>query len=218
MIGTATGLVCVAALNPHLPGLDLSLTSLLAAAFGILVSIGIWECMLERTLSRRRVLFVGSADLAEIAAAAIHEIEPVAAGHELSQSGDESVPVTGNPDELHRLVVNLIDNSLIHTPPGTPVRVRVGREGDDAVLVVEDDGPGIPEELREQVFGRFVRGSGPADRAASGGTGLGLAIVRSVAGAHGGSVEAGPAASGGARFVVRMPLGERAAEREAARV
>ena len=157
-------------------------------------------------------------DLAEIAAAAVHEIEPVAAEHELSQSGDESVPVTGNPDELHRLVVNLIDNALIHTPPGTPVRVRAGRDGDDAVLVVEDDGPGIPEELREQVFGRFVRGSGPADQAAGGGTGLGLAIVRSVAGAHGGSVEAGSAASGGARFTVRMPLGERSEQPEAARV
>ena len=157
-------------------------------------------------------------DLADIASAAVNEVEPVAGEHELSVSGDDSVPVTGNPDELHRLVVNLIDNSLIHTPPETPVRVGVTRDGDEAVLVVEDDGPGIPEDLREQVFGRFVRGSGPADRAPRGGTGLGLAIVRSVAGAHGGSVEAGSATSGGARFVVRMPLGERAERREAARV
>jgi signal transduction histidine kinase len=157
-------------------------------------------------------------DLAEIAAAAVHEIEPVAGEHEIALAADDGVPVNGNPDELHRLVVNLIDNALIHTPPGTPVRVGVRREGEEAVLVVEDDGPGIPEKLREQVFGRFVRGSGPADQAASDGTGLGLAIVQSVAGAHGGSVEAGSADSGGARFVVRMPLGERAKQPEAARV
>jgi two-component system, OmpR family, sensor kinase len=157
-------------------------------------------------------------DLADIAVAAVHEIEPVAGEHDIALSADHGVPVNGNPDELHRLVVNLIDNALIHTPPPTSVRVGVGRDGDEAVLVVEDDGPGIPEKLREQVFGRFVRGSGPADEAASGGTGLGLAIVRSVAGAHGGSVEAGSSGSGGARFVVRMPLGERAEQPEAARV
>ena len=154
-------------------------------------------------------------DLAEIAAAAASEVEAVAGDHELSVSGDEHVPVNGNPDELHRMVVNLLDNALIHTLPETPVRMRVTRDGDEAVLVVEDDGPGIPRPLREQVFGRFVRGSGPADRAGSDGTGLGLAIVRSVAGAHGGSVEAGSSSSGGARFTVRMPLGERSEAAEA---
>jgi len=157
-------------------------------------------------------------DLAVVATAAVAEVEPVSGEHDLSVSGDETVPVMGNPDELHRLVVNLIDNALIHTPPATPVRVRVTREGDEAVLLVEDDGPGIPEELRDQVFGRFVRGGGPADQAPGGGTGLGLAIVRSVAGAHGGSVEAGSAESGGARLTVRMPLGERSERPETARV
>jgi two-component system, OmpR family, sensor kinase len=157
-------------------------------------------------------------DLAEIAAAAAAEVEAVAGDHELSVTGDETVPVNANPDELHRMVVNLLDNALIHTPSDTPVRLRVAREGDEAVLIVEDDGPGIPESLREQVFGRFVRGSGPADRAASGGTGLGLAIVRSVAAAHGGSVEAGSSDSGGARLTVRMPLGEPSELPETARV
>jgi exopolysaccharide biosynthesis polyprenyl glycosylphosphotransferase len=70
MIGTATGLVCVAAMNAHMPGLHLSLLSLLGTAFGILVSITVWECLLERTLSRRRVLVIGCSDLAEVAGAA----------------------------------------------------------------------------------------------------------------------------------------------------
>jgi exopolysaccharide biosynthesis polyprenyl glycosylphosphotransferase len=70
LIGTATGLVCVAALNTYVTGLDLSLLALLGAALGILVSTLIWECVLERTLTRRRVLVIGTADVAEVAAAA----------------------------------------------------------------------------------------------------------------------------------------------------
>ena len=56
------------------------------------------------------------------------------------------------------------------------------------MVEVADDGPGIPAELREQIFDRFVRGEGPADTAAGGGSGLGLAIVRAVAASHGGTV------------------------------
>jgi two-component system, OmpR family, sensor kinase len=145
-------------------------------------------------------------DLAEIVAAAAAEAEPVAEGHQLEVNAEPPVPVLGNPDELHRLALNLLDNAIIHTPRGTRVRVRVGRLDDAALLEVSDDGPGIPDELREQIFGRFVRGSGPADQVPGSGTGLGLAIVRSVANAHGGSVEAGRSARGGALFTIRLPL------------
>jgi two-component system OmpR family sensor kinase len=69
------------------------------------------------------------------------------------------------------------------------------------VRTVEDDGPGIPDELRPRLFARFVRGRG--DHAAS--SGLGLSIVRAVAVAHGGSVEVEGPPAGGARFVVRLP-------------
>jgi two-component system, OmpR family, sensor kinase len=157
-------------------------------------------------------------DLAEVVRAATAEAEPVADGHVLAVEADGPVSVVGNPDELHRMALNLIDNAIIHTPPGTEVRVRVGANGDDALLEVSDNGPGIPEELREQVFGRFVRGSGPADQAVGGGTGLGLAIVRSVADAHGGSVAADRSPAGGARITVRLPLGEPARTPATARV
>jgi len=70
LIGTTSGLVCVAALNAHVTGLELSPVALLGAALGVLVSIVIWECVLERTLTRRRVLVIGRADVAEVAAAA----------------------------------------------------------------------------------------------------------------------------------------------------
>jgi signal transduction histidine kinase len=81
------------------------------------------------------------------------------------------------------------------------VCVRMRSEGGGALLEVEDDGPGIPAELRHRLFERFVRGHGDT----GGGSGLGLAIVRAVAETHGGSVELGEREGGGARFVVRLP-------------
>ena len=149
------------------------------------------------------------ADLGEIARAALTEIEPLADGGALRAAIEEPLRLEGNPDELHRMVVNLLGNALRHTPARTEVLLRAGREGGEAVLSVSDSGPGIPDELGDQVFQRFVRGDGPADTAGSGGSGLGLAIVRAVAGSHGGTVEADrDPALGGARFTVRLPLPE----------
>ncbi len=74
------------------------------------------------------------------------------------------------------------------------------------MVEVADDGPGIPPELRGQVFDRFVRGDGPADTAVGAGSGLGLAIVAAVAASHGGTVEVAESEIGGALFRVRLPL------------
>jgi two-component system OmpR family sensor kinase len=145
-------------------------------------------------------------DLAEVAAAALSEVRPVADGHRLTMADGGPVPVEGNPDELHRLAINLLDNGLRHTPAGTEIRVAVERRNGSAVLEVSDDGPGLPPGMEEQVFSRFVRGAAPADLAANSGTGLGLAIVKAVARSHGGDVDAGSSPSGGARFTVRLPL------------
>ena len=144
-------------------------------------------------------------DLADVAAAALSEVRPVANGHRLKLAGSEPVRVEGNPDELHRLAINLLDNGLRHTPAGTEIRIAVERRNGDAVLEVSDDGPGLPDGMEEQVFSRFVRGNGPADVAGDVGSGLGLAIVKAVATSHGGGVEAGPSAEGGARFTVTLP-------------
>jgi signal transduction histidine kinase len=109
--------------------------------------------------------------------------------------------VFGVSDDLHRLMLNLIENALVHTPPGTEVTVRVGGAAGWATLEVEDSGPGIPTQARERIFDRFVRGSGET----GGGSGLGLAIVRAVAERHGGGVEVSDGSAGGARFTVRLP-------------
>src|SRR3954453_13136797 len=144
-------------------------------------------------------------DLAEVASAALAEVQPVANGPRLTISRADPVSVDANEDELHRLAVNLLDNGLRHTPEGTEIKVAVERRNGDAVLEISDDGPGIPDGMESQIFSRFVRGSGPADISGGSGTGRGLAIVKAVAPSHGGDVDAGTSPDGGARFTVRLP-------------
>jgi len=144
-------------------------------------------------------------DLAQVVVEAAAELGPVSDEHEVSIDA-RRVFVQAAPDELHRLALNLIENALRHTPPGTEIRVSTAPTPQgQARLVVEDDGPGVPERLSGTLFERFVRGAG--DRGGS--FGLGLAIVRAVAESHGGSValeQTHPGAeSPGARFVVTLP-------------
>ena len=113
------------------------------------------------------------------------------------------VPVRGSPGRLQQLVGNLLDNALKFTPPGGRVSVSLETRSDRALLSVDDSGPGIPPAERELVFRRFWR----ADAArATPGSGLGLALVRAVATAAGGTVQCLPSPSGGARFLVSLPL------------
>jgi two-component system OmpR family sensor kinase len=145
-------------------------------------------------------------DLAEVAGNASLEAAPLMGGRELLVDNDRPLWIQGNPDELHRMVLNLLDNAARHTPPDSTVELRLRMEDGDAVLEVEDDGPGVPPELRDHIFDRFVRGEGPADVATGPGSGLGLAIVSAVAISHGGSAKAGESRAGGALFTVRLPL------------
>jgi signal transduction histidine kinase len=150
-------------------------------------------------------------DLRTVVREAAGEVAPLAGTRELDiEVGDEPLVVEAAGDEMHRLALNLIQNAVVHTPDGTPVHVSARRSGHDAVVEVSDEGPGIPPELRERIFDRFVRGAG--DRSGEAGSGLGLSIVRAVADSHAGRVELGTSESGGARFVVRIPLADRTAE------
>jgi two-component system, OmpR family, sensor kinase len=153
----------------------------------------------RRRAPRRRI------DLAAVALEAASEAGALSPSHPLSLDLPEPVMVDGADDDLHRLVANLIENALVHTPPGTPVTVSVQERDGAAVLEVTDRGPGVPAALRGRVFERFAHGGG--DTAPGGGSGLGLAIVRAVAEAHGGRVELAEAEGGGARFTVTVPAG-----------
>jgi len=152
----------------------------------------------RREAPRRRV------ELGDLLVEAAAELEPMAREHELVLDV-RPVAVEAARDELHRLAGNLVENALHYTPPGTRIEAGVRAEEGDALLWVEDEGPGIVPELAERVFDRFVRGAGES----GGGSGLGLAIVRAVAEAHGGRVRLTAGAGGrGARFEVRLPRAE----------
>ena len=110
----------------------------------------------------------------------------------------------GDPDQLRQLLANLTRNAVIHTPAGTPVELSVDRRGDDVVLVVRDYGPGLPAGAGEALFERFWRSEGGRSRG-RGGAGLGLAIADAIVRAHLGTIAAGDAPGGGARFIVTLP-------------
>jgi two-component system OmpR family sensor kinase len=147
-------------------------------------------------------------DLAEVAGDAAAEAAPLMGDRTLTIDNDRPLGVEGSPDELHRMVLNLLDNAARHTPAGATIELSLREEDGDAVVEVADDGTGIPAAMREQIFDRFVRGEGPADTARGTGTGLGLAIVSAVTASHGGSVEALESESGGALFRARIPLAD----------
>ncbi|MEH3054675.1 MAG: HAMP domain-containing sensor histidine kinase [Patulibacter minatonensis] len=141
--------------------------------------------------------------LPDVVTDAVSEVEDLLAAHTLTLDCSP-VKVLGDRDDLQRVVRNLLENAARHTPAGTSVQVTAGLRGGQAVLSVEDDGPGLPAGVRGRAFERFVRSgarSGPS-------SGLGLSIVRATAQAHGGWVELrSPARAGrGTRVDVRLPI------------
>ncbi|MEV6024662.1 HAMP domain-containing sensor histidine kinase [Streptomyces sp. NPDC052036] len=120
--------------------------------------------------------------------------------------GAEPVVVTGDPDQLARLLGNLIDNATRYAVGRVEVTIRRA-EQTTALVQVRDDGPGIPPADRERVFDRFVRLQASRTRTGQdSGAGLGLSLVRDIATAHGGTVAAAdPGPAGGALLEVRLP-------------
>jgi len=131
-------------------------------------------------------------DLGTLARAAVDGAPRDGLRHDV-EIADESW-VEGDERRLRRLVENLLENAARHAR--TVVRVRVGPDGARVALSVEDDGPGVPPELRERIFERFVRADDDER-----GSGLGLAICRAIARAHGGDV----VLEERNRFVARLP-------------
>ncbi|MFG1709963.1 ATP-binding protein [Nonomuraea sp. M3C6] len=116
---------------------------------------------------------------------------------------EPGVTVDAVPTRICRVLSNLLDNARRHAAHEVVVRVR--RSGDGAELSVTDDGPGVPEAERENIFQRFARLDTARSRG-HGGVGLGLAIARDIAHAHHGTLHVEDASPHGARFVLRLPL------------
>ena len=129
-------------------------------------------------------------------------LEPVAQEQERRFECVTNAPVMvpGEPQLLKRLLLNLVDNAFRHTPRATGVRLTVGTSGDDAVVQVSDEGPGIPHDELPRVFDRFRRGKA----APAGGRGLGLALCREIVARHRGSIVVEN--RDGTTVTVRLPL------------
>jgi PAS domain S-box-containing protein len=129
-----------------------------------------------------------------------------AGGHALAVDfPEDDIELMGDPTRLAQAVGNLLNNAAKYTPPGGRLALRVRREGETAVIDVEDNGEGIPGEMLENIFSLFAQVRTTLDRA-QGGLGIGLYLVRSLVELHGGTVVAHSAGPGqGSRFTVRVP-------------
>jgi PAS domain S-box-containing protein len=144
-------------------------------------------------------------DVAEALLSALESSRPLmaAARHEVKMDlPREPLIVEGDLVRLAQVFVNLLNNAARYTPPGGNITVSAHKEGDEAVVMVQDDGVGIPEEMLERVFEPFVQ----VEHQSQGGLGLGLALSRSLITMHGGSIKAQRASVGrGTCFTVRLP-------------
>jgi signal transduction histidine kinase len=138
--------------------------------------------------------------LAETLAEEFHAVA-LSSDHELAvDGGDATVRALGDEERVLQIGRILVENALIHTPPGTPVRLATALRNGSAVLTVEDEGPGIPAEHSGQIFDRFYRLEGSV----ASGSGLGLAIARELGELMGGSVELEPS-PGRTLFSLTLP-------------
>ncbi len=186
-----------------------------AQRMGLLVD----DLLLLARLDQQRPLRQARVDLGAVATAAVEAARAAAPGRTIAldlPDGPDGVDedtatglvVTGDEDRLRQVVVNLLDNALAYSPPGTPVTVRLARTDRDgrdlAAVEVVDRGPGLTPEQSERVFERFYRTDAARSRA-RGGTGLGLSIVAAITGAHGGTVEVDSTVGEGSTFRVLLP-------------
>ena len=183
-----------------------------AARMGLLVE----DLLLLARLDQERPLRLTRVPLAHLigdAAAAAHAVAPDRTIEVDVVHPTDALVVNGDEARLRQVIDNLVTNALTHTPPGTPVTLRLrGDRGTHAVIEVADRGPGLTPEQAARVFERFYRvDKARTRRAAAGatshsGTGLGLAIVAALVAAHDGTVEVDSRPGEGATFRVRLPL------------
>lgn len=155
---------------------------------------------LDRLSQRPGELSLERVDLAALVRDVCQTLDPV--DHHVQVD----VPAHGvlavvDVDKVQRAVVNLLRNAVDHTPTSASVWVRVTSTGRGVEVVVEDDGPGIPDHLKVEIFERFRQGETPPSR----GTGIGLALVREFARLHGGEVWITDRPGGGASFHLALP-------------
>jgi len=174
----------------HARALDRAKTEVeaLLATFAALLRIAEVEAGMQRAAFRQ-------VDLTSVVKTVAEAFAPSAedAGYTLVAETAPGIAIDGDRELLTQMLVNLVENVLRHTPPGTRIRLRVGTIDGRAVLVVEDNGPGVPEAERDRVLRRFYR----LDQSRSTpGSGLGLSLVAAVADLHGAALRLSDAQPG----------------------
>jgi two-component system OmpR family sensor kinase len=173
-----------------------------AARMGVMVD----DLLLLARLDQGRPLEREPVDLTRLASDAVDDARAIAPNRAVDFSPNGPVVVQGDDARLRQVLGNLLQNAYRHTPPDTPVHVRVEETGNEAIIEVRDEGPGIPPDIAAHVFERFYRSDPSRVRGKDGGgAGLGLAIVAAIAEAHGGRAEVDTAPGRGATFRVRLP-------------
>jgi two-component system, OmpR family, sensor kinase len=165
------------------------------------------DLLLLARLDAQRPIEQNRVDLLALASDAVHDAQAVAPKRNITMEvfdGPGTPEVLGDEPRLRQVLGNLVTNALQHTPESADITVRVGTEGDDAILEVVDEGPGMSQEDALRIFERFYRTDSSRARI-SGGTGLGLSIVDSLVLAHDGTVTVTTAPGQGCRFYVSLP-------------
>lgn len=147
-------------------------------------------------------------DLRAVVADAMAAVHPLiqTKGQLLELALGEPLPVSGDPGRLEQVMLNVIANAHRHTPGGTRIVVSGQAVGDQVLLTVRDDGPGIPAAELGNIFDRFYRLGG------EGGSGLGLAVARGIVELHGGTIRAESRLGEGATFRIALPRADPGAE------
>jgi len=156
------------------------------------------------TLAHRQTAARTLVDIAAATATIVDEFRPLATSRRATIVLDtsEAPLVALETDALRHILLNLLDNAVKYGPPGQTVHVFVRGDAVAASIVVDDQGPGVPDQERGAIWRAFTRGG---TATAMGGSGIGLTVVRDVVQAHGGTVGVESAPGGGARFIVLLP-------------
>lgn len=179
-----------------------------AASLGVLVQDLLDFSRLERG---RFVVGSESVDLAARLEAVVDRLGPIWGDGRVDVSITDRPVVLGDGDAIERVAANLLSNAAKFSPDGSPIGASLSVDGGDAVLVVDDAGPGVPEEERAHIYSAFFRGAGDAV-VRTRGAGIGLSVVKEVVDQMGGAISVGSSPAGGARFEVRLPLEARSPE------
>ncbi len=160
---------------------------------------------MSRIESGRMALHLEWCDVHDLIDVSVKQVASELADHDLVLDLAPNLPLVRMDFALmEQVLVNLLHNAAMYTPPGVRVRVTASTEDSELVLSVADRGPGLPPADMERVFQKFYRAPG----AKAGGTGLGLSICKGFVEAHGGTIAAeNRPTRGGARFIIRLPIG-----------